>query len=118
MGFCVEVLGVGVLTDGLLHGLGAEEEDNEQDEIKGGLADEVEGGSVGGRAAGTGNAGSPRTGMEEEDEGWTSTKRARRHCIRKPILSVFDKINNPQTLGDLESVSVQGNLLNTVNLRG
>ena len=38
--------------------------------------------------------------------------------IRKPILSVFDKINNPQTLGVLESVSVQGNLLNTVNLRG
>jgi len=52
---------------GLLHGLGAEEEE-EQDEVEGGLADEVEGGSVGGRAAGTGRRWVAQY-REEEDEG-------------------------------------------------
>ena len=65
VGFCVEVFHVDVLAVGLLHGLGAEEEEDEQDEIKGGLADEVEGGSVGGRAAGTGR----RRGAQDRDGG-------------------------------------------------
>ena len=36
--------------------------------------------------------------------------------IRKPILSIFDKINNVQILGGLDTLVPSGDLVNTVNL--